>query len=148
MKPTYSGRKEKQAIEWANPTNKALRGFNSDRRKPLSSKRCKAFLTDLIKDQKPVRDESDGLCEVCYSTQADSIFMPCGHGGVCYDCAVDIFSKGNYSCHLCRKPILQVLQIDLEAHDFQNFPRVVSTTVEQQPALPSEPDCRSSASEQ
>lgn len=27
-------------------------------------------------------------CIVCMSEVADGVFMPCGHGGICYDCAL------------------------------------------------------------
>jgi len=27
-------------------------------------------------------------CVVCMSDVADGVIMPCGHGGICYDCAV------------------------------------------------------------
>jgi len=28
--------------------------------------------------------------------------MPCGHGGICYECAVDMFNSSN-ECFICRK---------------------------------------------
>jgi hypothetical protein len=27
-------------------------------------------------------------CIVCMSEVADGVFMPCGHGGICYECAL------------------------------------------------------------
>ena len=42
------------------------------------------------------------MCMVCFENQADSVFLECGHGGICYNCAIDICKKSN-ECHLCRK---------------------------------------------
>lgn len=46
-------------------------------------------------------NESTGnICVVCCDKNASSVFMPCGHGGICDDCALDIFQKTSM-CHLC-----------------------------------------------
>ena len=50
--------------------------------------------------------------------------MECGHGGVCYDCALNIW-KANGLCHMCRTPMAQVLQIKLEP---SKVLKVLSTT--------------------
>lgn len=41
--------------------------------------------------------------------------MPCGHGGICYDCAVDTWAQ-QYCCYLCKKKIDQILEIDLDRY--------------------------------
>eukprot|EP01017_Pseudomicrothorax_dubius_P007734 TRINITY_DN12442_c0_g1_i1.p1 TRINITY_DN12442_c0_g1~~TRINITY_DN12442_c0_g1_i1.p1 ORF type:complete len:227 (-),score=39.45 TRINITY_DN12442_c0_g1_i1:124-804(-) len=53
-------------------------------------------------------------CCVCFDKPADSVYLECGHGGLCFDCAVDIWKSTN-ECYLCRKEIQQVLQLDLQA---------------------------------
>lgn len=30
-------------------------------------------------------------CCVCFDRISDSVFMECGHGGVCFDCALDVW---------------------------------------------------------
>ena len=47
-------------------------------------------------------DDEEAMCEVCYGNPPDSVYMPCGHGGMCYDCAIDIWKKSD-DCYLCRK---------------------------------------------
>jgi hypothetical protein len=60
-----------------------------------------------VQTTEPARAE----CVICFEREADSVFMECGHGGMCYDCGVDIWTKSN-ECFLCRKPIMCLLQLD------------------------------------
>ena len=30
------------------------------------------------------------ICTVCFDKQSDSVYMPCGHGGLCFNCAIEI----------------------------------------------------------
>ena len=46
-------------------------------------------------------NESAILCCICFDKVPDSVFMDCGHGGVCYDCSLDIW-KTTEECYLCR----------------------------------------------
>jgi len=45
---------------------------------------------------------SDATCLVCFDNFADAVFLECGHGGICYKCAIDIW-KSTGECFLCRK---------------------------------------------
>ena len=36
-------------------------------------------------------ENSINLCLICFENQPDAVFMDCGHGGMCYSCANDIF---------------------------------------------------------
>lgn len=65
--------------------------------------------------QEPVNpNESYFLCNVCFANDSDSVFMDCGHGGICLSCANDIWvSTGE--CYLCRDPIKYILRYDV--HD-------------------------------
>ncbi|CAD8144689.1 unnamed protein product [Paramecium pentaurelia] len=51
-------------------------------------------------------------CCVCYDNNPDALFMQCGHGGVCYHCALDMW-KNKDECYLCRKKIDRILQIKI-----------------------------------
>lgn len=55
--------------------------------------------------------ESYFLCNVCYVGESDSVFMECKHGGVCLNCAYDIWNTSN-ECYLCREPIDYILRYD------------------------------------
>lgn len=71
-------------------------------------------------------DSEDQVCLICFEGEPDSVFMDCGHGGVCYECALDVWKATN-ECFLCRELISQVLQIDLEYKN-GNFMKVLSST--------------------
>jgi len=47
-------------------------------------------------------NQEGGLCVICFENAPDAVFMPCGHGGVCYECALDMFKSSN-ECYLGRK---------------------------------------------
>jgi Zinc finger, C3HC4 type (RING finger) len=45
-------------------------------------------------------------CVVCMSGgPADAVIMPCGHSGICYECAIQMLEKDQMQCHLCREDI-------------------------------------------
>ena len=50
-------------------------------------------------------------CSICLTSEADGVLMDCGHGAICFKCGLTIL-KTICKCHLCRKPIIQVLKID------------------------------------
>ena len=52
------------------------------------------------------------LCSMCYENLSNAVLMDCGHGGICYECSLELW-KAVGVCHMCRAPIAQVLQIEL-----------------------------------
>lgn len=50
-------------------------------------------------------------CFVCFDAAQTGVFMPCGHGGVCVSCAVEMWGKAAV-CHLCKGAVECMLQID------------------------------------
>ncbi|EAS01527.2 zinc finger, C3HC4 type (RING finger) protein (macronuclear) [Tetrahymena thermophila SB210] len=71
-------------------------------------------------------DKSTNTCLVCFDKSPDSVFMDCGHGGVCYDCSLEIWKKTG-ECYLCRLKIVQVLQVDLKSKVY-GLMKVISST--------------------
>ena len=63
-------------------------------------------------------------CVTCCENQCNAVIMECGHGGLCYDCALELW-KSTGMCHMCRTEISQVLQIELEP---SKVLKVLSTT--------------------
>jgi len=72
-------------------------------------------------------DRSVSACLICFDKQPDAVFMECGHGGVCYECSLEVWKATN-ECYLCRKPIAQVLQLDLKNYSKSNVIKVLSST--------------------
>jgi hypothetical protein len=62
--------------------------------------------------QIPPNSESstDKKCVICVEGPCDSVFMDCGHGGICFSCA-NTMVKEKESCHFCRAPIVRALKI-------------------------------------
>ena len=56
-------------------------------------------------------DDPHNICLICFGKTPDAIFMPCGHGGVCYDCALSVYEKQGSKCYMCRQQILHIYQI-------------------------------------
>ena len=49
-------------------------------------------------------------CLICFDREPNSVFMNCGHGGICYECALDVWKKSS-ECYLCRKKIDSIYRI-------------------------------------
>jgi Zinc finger, C3HC4 type (RING finger) len=46
---------------------------------------------------------ADKLCYVCVAREANAVLLECGHGGVCYDCALGLVQqRRERSCPICR----------------------------------------------
>lgn len=70
--------------------------------------------TESFNEKQPQKQDtqSQTTCLICFDKDADAVIMDCGHGGICYGCCIELFKK-KQGCYLCRKPILQVLQIEI-----------------------------------
>ena len=80
---------------------------------------------EILFANKEFRDKNS--CCICLDALANSVIMNCGHGGICYDCGKSILESDLRVCHLCREPLLFILQMDL-TYAYKNFINVVSAT--------------------
>ncbi|KAM3145059.1 hypothetical protein pb186bvf_002734 [Paramecium bursaria] len=74
--------------------------------------------------QQKQQSMSNRSCIVCFDGTPNAVFMKCGHGGICYKCAMDIFVKTK-ECYLCREHIDEVLEIESTN---ESLIKVISTT--------------------
>jgi hypothetical protein len=72
-------------------------------------------------------NRSVSACLICFDKAPDAVFMECGHGGICYECSLEVWKATN-ECYLCRKPITQVLQLDLKNMNKSKVIKVLSST--------------------
>ena len=79
------------------------------------------------------------LCKICFGNEPDAIFMDCGHGGVCYECSLDVW-RTTEQCYLCRKEIQQVLQVDVNNRNSKGFFKVVACTQVEEDSEDEEPE--------
>lgn len=63
---------------------------------------------------------SFGACQICFEDGPDAIantvLLPCGHGGLCRTCGMTIAMKPPHFCHMCRGIVLKVATV--EPHEF------------------------------
>lgn len=50
-------------------------------------------------------NESMNNCIICFENIPDAVFMECGHGGICYECSLELW-KTTGECYLCRNVII------------------------------------------
>ena len=70
--------------------------------------------------------ESNQICSICCDKKANAILMKCGHGGVCYDCAISMWQSTG-ECPLCRKEIIEIYQIKEDQNKSRYYEVVAST---------------------
>ena len=56
-------------------------------------------------------DNENKVCYICVEKPCNAVVMNCGHGGVCYDCALEFVKKKN-QCMQCRQEVNQVIKIN------------------------------------
>jgi len=88
------------------------------------------FLSNLqtpqLKNRASEKDD-DKICIICCESQADAVIMGCGHGGVCYKCALESCQKSD-KCFMCRKKVEKVLHIATNKIPNLNLIKVLSAT--------------------
>lgn len=72
-------------------------------------------------------NDDDKTCIICCENAADAVIMGCGHGGVCYKCALESCQKSD-KCFMCRKKIEKVLHIATNKLPKLNLIKVLSAT--------------------
>jgi len=78
---------------------------------------------DVAADTAEASPEDD-TCIVCLTGPMDAVLLECGHGGVCEDCAMQLW-QNTRPCPLCRGRISRVMRI---VEDGDNRVRVVPVT--------------------
>ncbi len=101
--------------------------MNEPQLKPQASTGEQGASIPAVKKQS-MNETMNNLCGVCFATEPDSVFMKCGHGGICYECAIDIW-KSTGECYLCREEIEQILQVEPQKDENGNeYLKVIAST--------------------
>jgi len=58
----------------------------------------------------PDLKEADPQCYICVQRPPAAIIMNCGHSGICYECALESWRKGD-KCIMCRQKIENILKV-------------------------------------
>ena len=59
----------------------------------------------------PKGTQDDNLCYLCWANDPNALLMTCGHGGICYECAIALVNKKN-ECMQCREIVTEIHKID------------------------------------
>eukprot|EP00475_Leptophrys_vorax_P012996 TRINITY_DN1936_c0_g2_i1.p1 TRINITY_DN1936_c0_g2~~TRINITY_DN1936_c0_g2_i1.p1 ORF type:complete len:137 (-),score=15.24 TRINITY_DN1936_c0_g2_i1:20-400(-) len=87
------------------------------------------------------RDDFDEcICRICYTNEANSCLLPCGHICICYDCATSSeFMTCQYSkmqCPMCRsviRTVYKTFRVPLPASHHQHKSTNAATTTSPKP---------------
>jgi len=66
-------------------------------------------------DQVPApqkENENEKICYICFERAPNAVFMKCGHGGVCYECAIESWKKAD-TCLMCRQKVEAILKVSI-----------------------------------
>jgi hypothetical protein len=73
----------------------------------LACRRCKGQKPALSASVAEPSNPNEGLCAVCYSEQANTCLVTCGHIAVCWECGLNCLER-NIPCPVCRVPFKPV----------------------------------------
>ena len=73
-------------------------------------------------------------CYLCCERPPNAILMNCGHGGICYDCAVTSI-KNNNTCVECRSTVEKIFKIDMSNNNLEVVKAVSVSKVIKTPVL-------------
>ena len=51
-----------------------------------------------------MRLSGDHSCQICFEDDRSTAMLPCGHGGLCWDCGLQIYALTE-ECPMCRTKI-------------------------------------------
>lgn len=79
----------------------------------LSSEHCEVAAVTLEEQEVSAGALEEQECKICFAGVADVVLRPCGHGGICEDCARHLTGlKSSALCPFDREPIQAFMKID------------------------------------
>lgn len=66
-----------------------------------------------ILEKRNIPSQSVPTCSLCCEKPCDTVFQPCGHTGICFDCFMVMIEHSNAKCVFCRESISKVYKIDI-----------------------------------
>jgi len=64
-----------------------------------------------VESPKTPLDPTD-TCTICFEKAKNAVILHCGHGGMCYNCCIDVLVTSGH-CPFCRKEMQQIVTIGL-----------------------------------
>eukprot|EP00903_Cladosiphon_okamuranus_P011675 g10981.t1 len=60
---------------------------------------------------KDLRSVGEHSCQICFEQNHSTVMLPCGHGGLCWDCGLQIYAMTE-ECPMCRTKIELLVKVD------------------------------------
>lgn len=70
--------------------------------------------SSVLADSSAENSFLEDYCTICCERRSNSVFMECGHGGTCFDCAKSVINSSR-RCILCRSTISQILKVRVKS---------------------------------
>ena len=69
---------------------------------------------DVESSVEQLSGSSFGVCQICFDDElpANTVLLPCGHGGLCRTCGWAVAMKPPHLCHMCRGVVLKVATVE------------------------------------
>jgi len=81
---------------------------------------------EAVQVQAPQKEnDNEKICYICFERAPNAVFMKCGHGGVCYECAIESWKKAD-TCLMCRQKVEAILKVSII--DKLKVSKVIHTT--------------------
>jgi len=67
--------------------------FNSSSFTSVKKSKAKPTNIEIPNRNNKQSDSIYNVCLICFDKAPNAVYMPCGHGGICYECAFDFMKK-------------------------------------------------------
>lgn len=61
-------------------------------------------------ENQPNEENNQNECKICYDSKVDTVFIPCGHMCACHACAVNVLTKFQKQCPICKTVVSNVVK--------------------------------------
>ena len=75
--------------------------MDTSRRKRCFSHELPSSLISNVEEYTFEGELEEQICPMCCEKECNAVIMECGHGGICYDCSLQMW-KSQGVCHMCR----------------------------------------------
>eukprot|EP00903_Cladosiphon_okamuranus_P011676 g10982.t1 len=76
--------------------------------------------------KKTLQSAGENSCQICFGQKYSTVMLPCGHGGLCWDCGVQIYAL-TQECPMCRAKVELLVPLDSGARRYEGKDEFVSS---------------------
>eukprot|EP00752_Nemacystus_decipiens_P002060 g1971.t1 len=76
--------------------------------------------------EKTVSPAEEHLCQICFGQENSTALLPCGHGGLCWECGLQIYALSE-ECPFCRSKVELLVPLDIGTRRYEGEDEFVSS---------------------